>query len=107
MGLKNYQKIDGRIFGKEYVFIDTEDGLSEEIFIQKGIKVKMLREYRKQSKHYKYVICAIRTKDEPAFLDALQIIASEAEKRGIPYSDYCDEMQRILNGQMNVSEGEN
>ena len=69
--LKNYYKLQSPSFFKfQYVFLDSEDYLADQLFIKYKVTVDFGDEYVKENSPY-HVILQIRKRDEKKFLDAL------------------------------------
>ena len=70
--LKNYYKLQSPSFFKfQYVFLDSEDYLADQLFIKYKVTVDFGDEYVKENSPYHVIFCKIRKRDEKKILAAL------------------------------------
>lgn len=94
---KNFIQVQpSGLFWKQYVFIDTKNGLSQTIFAEKGIRVKICREYEKSGEDFRFVICKVMAGQEDRFQECMEVLASRAAWDGEPYEEYSARMHQIL-----------
>lgn len=66
--LKNYYKLQSPSFFKfQYVFLDSEDYLADQLFIKYKVTVDFGDEYVKENSPYHVIFCKIRKRDEKSF----------------------------------------
>ena len=64
-------------FIKYYAFVDTEEYLGDQLFIQQKVEVSFGKEFGKKGNDYLIIFCKVEKKDEKNFLKALD----ELEKK--------------------------
>lgn len=96
--MKNFWKME-ESFGKHfsYAYIDLNNYFADEIFLEKNIEVKFLREMIRGDSPYRIVICKIKREDGEAFEEALKLLEDKMLLLG--HSDYlavCAELETQL-----------
>jgi len=96
----NYVKIDCfLLFHCQYLYLDTEKYLADQLFINHKVRVKFGREMVTKDVPYRYVFCKVRKKDEKNFLSALAEIYDKALLMGYSeYEKYCDLLLQEVTG---------
>lgn len=94
---KNYIRLKNRIpFRSTFLFIDTIDYISDEIFFNTGFhyKVKLSpKEFHKKDSDFVIIRCSIFTKDIPIFEECMKHL-----RRRIEFLDYdMEEHDEIAN----------
>ena len=80
-----------------YAYIDLNNYFADEIFLEKNIEVKFLREMIRGDSPYRIVICKIKREDGEAFEEALKLLEDKMLLLG--HSDYlavCAELETQL-----------
>lgn len=73
-----------------FVYIDTTGFLADRIFAQNEIKVKFCRDYFHKEKKYVVVMCKVKKKDAPVFLQSMEELESRAIIMGnADYETFC------------------
>ena len=96
--MKNFWKME-ESFGKHfsYAYIDLNNYLADDIFLEKNIEVKFIREMIRGDSPYRIVICKIKREDGEAFEEALKLLEDKMLLLG--HSDYlavCAELETQL-----------
>ena len=96
--MKNFWKME-ESFGKHfsYAYIALNNYFADEIFLEKNIEVKFLREMIRGDSPYRIVICKIKREDGEAFEEALKLLEDKMLLLG--HSDYlavCAELETQL-----------
>lgn len=96
--LKNYYKLQNPSFFKfQYVFLDSEDYLADQLFIKYKVTVDFGDEYVKENSPYHVIFCKIRKRDEKKFLDALSEMYDKMLLMGYKdYQEVCDNFIRVV-----------
>ena len=96
--LKNYYKLQSPSFFKfQYVFLDSEDYLADQLFIKYKVTVDFGDEYVKENSPYHVIFCKIRKRDEKKFLDALSEMYDKMLLMGYKdYQEVCDNFIRVV-----------
>ena len=72
-----------------FAYIDTTGYLADRIFI---VRVKFCGDYKHREKNYVVVICKVKKKDVPMFLQALKELKNRAILMGnTDYETFCKE----------------
>ncbi len=90
----NYIKLKSRRFSRyiNFVYIDTTGFLADRIFAQNEIRVKFCGDYFHKEKKYVIVMCKVKKKDIPAFLQSMEKLANRAILMGnTDYQSFCKE----------------
>ena len=87
--MKNYYKLQSpSIFKFQYVFLDSEDYLADQLFIKYNVK---------ENSPYHVIFCKIRKRDEKKFLDALSEMYDKMLLMGYKdYQEVCDNFIRVV-----------
>ena len=73
-------------------YIDTTGYLADRIFIENKVRVKFCGDYKHREKNYVVVICKVKKKDVPMFLQALKELKNRAILMGnTDYETFCKE----------------
>ncbi len=86
---KNYLKLN--MVSLRYVcyfFVDTKECLYERVFPEKGIRIRIMKEFVKEGSPYRLVLCKVKKKLEEDFRALLPEIGKRALLLG--YRDYAD-----------------
>ena len=96
--LKNYYKLQSPSFFKfQYVFLDSEDYLADQLFIKYKVTVDFGDEYVKENSPYHVIFCKIRKRDEKKLLDALSEMYDKMLLMGYKdYQEVCDNFIRVV-----------
>lgn len=82
---------------KQFAYIDTMGFLADRIFIENKIRVKFCGDYKHREKNYIIVICKVKEKDVPMFLQALKELKNRAILMGnTDYETFCKEQIRLM-----------
>ncbi len=77
-----------------FLFFDTTPYLADPLFIRHRVRVWFEREYAKKDSPYLAVLCHVRKKDVPQFLDALEDLKKSMLLCGHP--DYEREVRALM-----------
>ncbi len=98
---KNYWRLRRfSLFYKYYAFVDTEEYLGDQLFIQQKVEVSFGKEFGKKGNDYLIIFCKVRKKDEKKFLKALE----ELEKKMLlmghhDYPIFCENLKLQMPGE--------
>ncbi|MDU3179936.1 MAG: hypothetical protein E6686_00860 [Lachnospiraceae bacterium] len=98
---KNYWRLRRfSLFYKYYAFVDTEEYLGDQLFIQQKVEVSFGKEFGKKGNDYLIIFCKVRKKDEKNFLKALD----ELEKKMLlmghhDYPAFCENLKLQMPGE--------
>lgn len=82
---------------KQFAYIDTMGFLADRIFIENNVRVKFCGDYKHREKNYVIVICKVKEKDIPMFLQALKELKNRAILMGnTDYETFCKEQIRLM-----------
>lgn len=82
---------------KQFAYIDTTGFLADRIFIENKVRVKYCGDYKHREKNYVVVICKVKEKDVPMFLQALKELKNRAILMGnTDYETFCREQIRLM-----------
>ena len=82
---------------KQFAYIDTTGYLADRIFIENKVRVKFCGDYKHREKNYVVVICKVKEKDVPMFLQALKELKNRAILMGnTDYETFCKEQIRLM-----------
>ena len=82
---------------KQFAYIDTTGFLADRIFIENKVRVKFCGDYKHREKNYVVVICKVKEKDVPMFLQALKELKNRALLMGnTDYETFCKEQIRLM-----------
>lgn len=82
---------------KQFAYIDTMGFLADRIFIENKVRVKFCGDYKHREKNYVIVICKVKEKDIPMFLQALKELKNRAILMGnTDYETFCKEQIRLM-----------
>lgn len=82
---------------KQFAYIDTMGFLADRIFIENKVQVKFCGDYKHKEKNYVVVICKVKEKDVPMFLQALKELKNRALLMGnTDYETFCKEQIRLM-----------
>lgn len=82
---------------KQFAYIDTMGFLADRIFIENKVRVKFCGDYKHREKNYIIVICKVKEKDVPMFLQALKELKNRAILMGnTDYESFCKEQIRLM-----------
>lgn len=82
---------------KQFAYIDTMGFLADRIFIENKVRVKFCGDYKHREKNYVVVICKVKEKDVPMFLQALKELKNRALLMGnTDYETFCKEQIRLM-----------
>ena len=90
----NYLQLKSNRFSRynNFVYIDTTRYLADRIFIENKVRVKFCGDYKHREKNYVVVICKVKEKDVPMFLQALKELKSRAIlMENTDYESFCKE----------------
>lgn len=95
----NYLQLKSNRFSRynNFVYIDTTGYLADRIFIENKVRVKFCGDYKHREKNYVVVICEVKKKDVPMFLQALKELKNRAILMGnTDYESFCKEQIRLM-----------
>ncbi|SCH66810.1 Uncharacterised protein [uncultured Ruminococcus sp.] len=95
----NYLQLKSNRFSRynNFVYIDTTGFLADRIFAQNEIRVKFCGDYFHKEKKYVVVMCKVKKKDVPMFLQALKELKNRALLMGnTDYETFCKEQIRLM-----------
>ena len=95
----NYLQLKSNRFSRynNFVYIDTTGFLADRIFIENKVRVKFCGDYKHREKNYVVVICKVKEKDVPMFLQALKELKNRAILMGnTDYETFCKEQIRLM-----------
>ena len=73
--MRNYVKIEKKsLFYNYYAYIDTEDFLADDIFIQENVRVQFGKVGKRQNSQYVVVLCKVWKWDAEKFVQAMEKI---------------------------------
>lgn len=82
---------------KQFAYIDTMGFLADRIFVENKVRVKFCGDYKHREKNYVVVICKVKEKDVPMFLQALKELKNRALLMGnTDYETFCKEQIRLM-----------
>lgn len=82
---------------KQFAYIDTMGFLADRIFVDNKVRVKFCGDYKHREKNYVIVICKVKEKDVPMFLQALKELKNRAILMGnTDYETFCKEQIRLM-----------
>ena len=80
-----------------FAYIDTTGFLADRIFVQNEIKVKFCGDYFHKEKKYVIVMCKVKKKDIPVFLQSMEELTNRAILMGnTDYETFCREQIRLM-----------
>lgn len=96
--MKNFWKMD-ESFGKNlsYAYMDLDHYLADEIFLEKEIEVKFIREMERADSPYRIVFCKVKREDAERLEEAFKILGDKMLLLG--HADYlavCAELEKQL-----------
>ena len=96
--MKNFWKME-ESFGKHfsYAYIDFNKYLADEIFLEKNIEVKFIREMERADSPYRIVFCKVKREDAERLEEAFKILGDKMLLLG--HADYlvvCSELEKQL-----------
>jgi len=81
----------------ENAYFDVPEYLADDLFIQHQVRVRFLREYKKDGELYTIVMCRVRKRDEERFCEALEELPRKMMLLGYAdYPAYCTNAIRRL-----------
>ena len=95
----NYLQLKSNRFSRynNFVYIDTTGFLADRIFAQNEIKVKFCGDYFHREKKYVVVMCKVKKKDVPVFLQSMAELKNRAILMGnTDYETFCKEQIRLM-----------
>lgn len=95
----NYLQLKSNRFSRynNFVYIYTTGFLADRIFIENKVRVKFCGDYKHREKNYVVVICKVKEKDVPMFLQALKELKNRAILMGnTDYESFCKEQIRLM-----------
>ena len=95
---KNCYKLDGRSLYKiKYVFVDTKEHFYIRHSKRYGIRLRSIREFKKDGTDVRLIFCSVLKKDNPAFHRMLKDIRNSALTSGYTdYNAFCSLLQNIV-----------
>lgn len=90
----NYLQLKSNRFSRyiNFVYIDTTGFLADRIFTENEIKVKFCGDYFHKEKKYVVVMCKVKKKDVPVFLQSMEKLTNRAILMGnMDYESFCKE----------------
>lgn len=95
--LINYMKLRKfSLFFYDYIFLDTDKYMADQLFINHCVRVKFGSEFIKAGTPYRFICCRIKKKDEQQFLAALNEMDKKAILLGYhEYEKYCGTLLEV------------
>lgn len=90
----NYLQLKSNRFSRydNFVYIDTTGFLADRIFAQNEIRVKFCGDYFHKENKYVVVMCKVKKKDTPVFLQSMEELTNRAILMGnTDYESFCKE----------------
>ncbi len=92
MSYKNYILVQKHLFRSEYIFVDAEEYLANQLFINEKIRVDFGKEFGHSEKKYLFISCKIWNKDRDKFLLAMEKLRNKMPLVGnTDYRRFCKE----------------
>jgi hypothetical protein len=86
----------------KYIYVDTEDHLSERIFANSGIGLSHVKEMIKEDCPFRLIVCWIRKKDAGRFHAGLEKLRNSVLICGYKgYDEICDLLKKAEKGAAN------
>ena len=87
----HYEKLQKfSLLNSYYAFLDTEEYLADNLFIQHQVTVHFCTEYERPGEPYRVILCRVRKSDEDRFLAALNELPRKMIIFGhTDYLEYC------------------
>ena len=96
--MKNFWKMDESYEMKlSYAYIDLNNYFADEIFLEKNIEVKFIREMERADSLYRIVFCKVKREDAERLEEAFKILGDKMLLLG--HADYlavCAELEKQL-----------
>lgn len=95
----NYIQLKSGKFSRyiNFVYMDTTGFLADRIFAQNEIRVKFCGDYFHKEKKYVVVMCKVKKKDVPVFLQSMEELTNRAILMGnMDYESFCKEQIRLM-----------
>ena len=96
--MKNFWKMDDFFPDSlSYAYLDHESYFADKIFMEKGIRVKFIREMHRENAPYRIVFCKVQKRERERMESALKDLENKILLAGYKdYPLYCTELEREL-----------
>ena len=96
--MKNFWKMDDFFPDSlSYAYLDHESYFADKIFMEKGIRVKFIREMHRENAPYRIVFCKVQKRERERLESALKDLENKILLAGYKdYPLYCTELEREL-----------
>ncbi len=82
------------LLNAHYAFVDTEEYLADQLFVQHRVKVNFGSEFSAPGHKYRIIMCSCRKKDVPAFKEAIQELPNKMLLLGhMDYIEFSENMK--------------
>lgn len=76
------------LWNAHYAFVDTEEYLADQLFVQHRVRVNFGAEYSSPGHKYRIIMCSCRKKDTPSFEKSIQELPNKMLLLG--HTDYIE-----------------
>ena len=96
--MKNFWKMDDFFPDSlSYAYLDHESYFADKIFMEKGIRVKFIREMHRENAPYRIIFCKVQKRERERLESALKDLENKILLAGYKdYPLYCIELEREL-----------
>ena len=96
--MKNFWKMDDFFPDSlSYAYLDHESYFADKIFMEKGIRVKFIREMHRENAPYRIIFCKVQKRERERLESALKDLENKILLAGYKdYPLYCTELEREL-----------
>ena len=96
--MKNFWKMDDFFPDSlSYAYLDHESYFADKIFMEKGIRVKFIREMHRENAPYRIIFCKVQKRERERLESALKELENKILLAGYKdYPLYCTELEREL-----------
>ena len=104
--MKNFWKMDDFFpDGLSYAYLDHERYFADKIFMEKGIRVKYIREMHRENSPYRIIFCKVQKRERERLESALKDLKNKILLEGYKdYPLYCAELEEELEKENGMSQ---
>ena len=104
--MKNFWKMDDFFpDGLSYAYLDHERYFADKIFMEKGIRVKFIREMHRENSPYRIIFCKVQKRERERLESALKDLKNKILLEGYKdYPLYCNELEEELEKENGMSQ---
>ena len=104
--MKNFWKMDDFFpDGLSYAYLDHERYFADKIFMEKGIRVKFIREMHRENSPYRIIFCKVQKRERERLESALKDLKNKILLEGYKdYPLYCTELEEELEKENGMSQ---